>query len=374
MDTSDYKPITDLSRASTIPRRWYVDPDILTEERRKIFWKTWQAVAHQNELQRPGDYFACEVQGEPVVIVRLQDGTLSAYSNVCRHRAHPVAMGKGNRKSLQCRYHGWTYGLDGKLLAAPEFEGVQDWNKSEICLPQLRTETWGPYVFVNLDHSGPSFTDLLGDIPSEVQRQGFPVDRMHFIERREYIVDCNWKVYIDNYLEGYHIPMAHPGLFREIDYAQYRVDTFRYYSSAHAPIRPAKDGDIDARDRRYVRSESESSALYYWIFPNFMINIYPDNLQANIILPVDPGKTLTIFEWFFLGPGTGEGWESLQQSIAFSDQIQKEDIEICEQVQRGLQSQSYQQGRFSMKRENGVHHFHLLLHEFLSNSKVESGK
>jgi choline monooxygenase len=374
MDTSDYKPTKDLSRASTIPSRWYVDPEVLSAERRNIFWKTWQAVAHQKEIQRAGDYFACEVQGEPVVIVRLQDSSLRAYSNVCRHRGHPIAIGKGNRKSLQCRYHGWTYGLDGKLRAAPEFDGVTDWNKSEICLPQLRAEAFGPYVFVNLDPSAPSFAEMLGDIPLEVQREGFPVDQMHFIERRDYSIDCNWKVYVDNYLEGYHIPTAHPGLFREIDYAQYRVDTFRYYSSAHAPIRPAKEGDIEARDRRYVRNESESRALYYWIFPNFMINIYPDNLQANIILPIETGKTLTIFEWFYLGQGTGDGWESLQQSIAFSDQIQKEDIEICEQVQRGLQSQSYQQGRFSIKRENGVHHFHLLLHEFLSKSKVESGK
>jgi choline monooxygenase len=207
---------------------------------------------------------------------------------------------------------------------------------------------------------------MLGGIPNEVHREGFPVDQMQFIERREYLVSCNWKVYIDNYLERYHIPMAHPGLFRELDYAQYRVDTFRYYSSAHAPIRPAQSEENEARDRRYVRTESESRALYYWVFPNFMINIYPDNLQANIILPIDTNRTLTIFEWFFLGPGTGEGWESLQQSIAFSDQIQKEDIEICEQVQRGLQSHTYHQGRFSMKRENGVHHFHLLLHEFLN--------
>ena len=366
MDLNDYNPEKETSRASTIPGRWYVDPEILSAERSKIFWKTWQAVARQSELNRSGDYVAVEVQGEPVVITRTSDGKLRAFSNVCRHRAHPVAIGKGNRKSLQCRYHGWTYNLHGQLLAAPEFEGVENWNKSQVCLPEIVVDEWGPYVFVNLDPSAPRLLEILGDIPHEVEREGFPVERMQFVERRDYEVPCNWKVYIDNYLEGYHIPMAHPGLFREIDYAQYRVDTFRYYSSAHAPIRALKDGELEGRDRRYVRTEAESRALYYWIFPNFMINIYPDNLQANIILPLEQNKTLTIFEWFFLGSGTGEGWESLQQSIAFSDQIQKEDIEICEQVQRGLQSNSYEQGRFSAKRENGVHHFHLLLHEFLS--------
>ncbi len=366
MNLSDFTPNTDLSRASTLPSSWYTDPSILELEREKIFCSTWQPVGRIDMVVRSGDYFACDVVGEPVVVVRGMDGILRAFANVCRHRAGPVAAGRGNRKSLQCRYHGWTYTLDGRLFAQPEFEGVQDWNKTEICLPSYRVETWGPYVFVNLDHSAPGLTDVMGAIPDEVNRMGFALEKMHFLERRDYAVHCNWKVYIDNYLEGYHIPIAHPGLFRELDYEKYRIDTYRYYSSAYAPVRPLKEGEIQGRDRRYVRSEEESKALYYWIFPNFMINIYPDNLQANIILPQGHDRTLAIFEWFFIEPGTGEGWESVQQSISFSDQIQREDIELCEMVQRGLQSRTYNQGRLSVKRENGVHHFHSLVHEFLS--------
>jgi len=367
MDLSDFQSTNDLSRATTLPSRWYLDPAFLELEKQKIFWRTWQAIGRTEFAQRAGDYFTCDLLGEPLVATRSSDGILRTLSNVCRHRAGPVASGRGNRKSLQCRYHGWTYLLDGKLFAQPEFEGVNDWNKSEICLPSYQAVSWGPYVFTNLNSRAPSFTEILGKIPDEMKSQGFQIDQMNFVERREYVVQCNWKVYIDNYLEGYHIPIAHPGLFREIDYEQYRIDTFRYYSSAHAPIRPVKEGDIHARDRRYVRTEAESKALYYWIFPNFMINIYPDNLQANIILPIDQEKTLTVFEWFFRGPGTGEGWESLQQSIAFSDQIQVEDIEICENVQRGLRSRDYDRGRLSVKRENGVHHFHSLIAEFLNH-------
>jgi choline monooxygenase len=187
---------------------------------------------------------------------------------------------------------------------------------------------------------------------------------MSLIERRDYVIDCNWKVYVDNYLEGYHLPIAHPGLFRELDYDQYRVDTFRYHSSQYAPIRPVKDGEI--RDRRYIRTEEEAEALYYWIFPNVMLNIYLDNTSINIILPIDHEKTLTIFEWYFEQPGTGEGWDSMQSIIQFSDQIQQEDIEIVENVQKGLKSNAYNQGRFSAKRENGVHHFQSLVHEFLT--------
>jgi choline monooxygenase len=323
-------------------------------------------VGRTDMVARPGDYFTCEVTGEPLVVTRGADGALRAFYNVCAHRAGPVALGKGNRRSLQCRYHGWTYGLDGRLLAAPEFEGVANWQREEVCLQPVRVVEWGPFVFVNLDADAPDFMAVYGAIDAEIRRKGFDIGRMRAMERRDYDIACNWKVYVDNYLEGYHVPVAHPGLYRELDYEQYRVDTFRYYSSQYAPIRPAKDGDVQGRDRRYVRTEDEAEALYYWIFPNVMLNIYPDNMSINIILPLSHERTLTIFEWYFEEPGTGAGWESMQQTIAFSDEIQQEDIVICETVQKGLQSRAYDRGRFSVKRENGVHHFQALVHEFLT--------
>ncbi len=188
----------------------------------------------------------------------------------------------------------------------------------------------------------------MGAIPAEVARAGYDVERMRLVERREYLIECNWKVYVDNYLEGYHLPIAHPGLFRELDYDAYRVETFRYYSKQYAPIRELKEGQEIGRDRRYVRTaEGEGEALYYWLFPNTMFNIYQDNMSSNVILPIGVDRTLTIFEWYFAEPGTGPGWESMQQTIAFSDQIQQEDIVLCEQVQRGLRSRAYDTGRFS---------------------------
>lgn len=366
LDLSDFTPSNDLAYAETMPARWYTDPQFLELEKEKIFWKTWQPVGHVSSVLRPGDFFTCEVTGEPLVVTRGQDNVLRAFYNVCMHRAGPVAIGKGNRKSLQCRYHGWTYGLNGKLMNAPEFEGVQNWHKEDICLRPVQVEAWGPWVFVNLDPDAKPMQEVYGTIQEEIKGKGFDVSKMTLIERRDYLIDCNWKVYVDNYLEGYHLPIAHPGLFKELDYDQYRVDTFRYHSSQYAPIRPVGSSG-DARDRRYIREgEAESEALYYWIFPNVMLNVYLDNTSINIILPVGHDKTLTIFEWFFEQPGTGEGWESMQQIIAFSDQIQQEDIEICETVQKGLQSRAYDRGRFSVLRENGVHHFQSLVHEFLT--------
>jgi choline monooxygenase len=366
-DLSDFTPSADLATASTMPSRWYVNPDFLELEKRAIFWKTWQPVGRADMVARPGDFFTCEVVGEPLVITHGVDGILRGFYNVCAHRAGPVAAGKGNRRSLQCRYHGWTYDLKGRLLNAPEFDGVQNWRKEDVCLRPVRVEAWGPFIFVDLDDEAPSFPDIYGPIDAEIRQKGLDISRMRAMERRDYEIDCNWKVYVDNYLEGYHVPIAHPGLYRELDYEQYRVDTFRYHSSQYAPIRAAKDGEVQGRDRRYIRTEDEAEALYYWIFPNVMLNIYPDNMSINIILPLGHERTLTIFEWYFEEPGTGGGWESMQQTIAFSDEIQREDIEICETVQRGLHSRAYERGRFSVKRENGVAHFQALVHEFLTD-------
>ncbi len=368
-DTANMPPCGQppLARASTLPSRLYLDPDILEREKETIFGRTWQLVARGDELARVGDFVPATIIDEPIVITRGLDGKLRGFYNVCRHRAGQVALSRGNRKSLQCRYHGWTYGLDGCLRAAPEMEATEDFRKEDLGLLPIRVEAWGPFVFANLDAEAPTLAEVMGVIATEVVEAGYDVSQMRLIERRDYVIECNWKVYVDNYLEGYHLPIAHPGLFKELDYDAYRVETFRYYSKQHAPIRDLKPGEELGRDRRYMRSaEGEDDALYYWLFPNTMFNIYQDNMSSNVILPLAHDRTLTIFEWFFAEPGSGAGWESMQQTIAFSDEIQQEDIVLCEQVQRGLRSRAYDTGRFSAKRENGVYHFQSLVDEFLS--------
>jgi choline monooxygenase len=358
-----------LSRASTLPSRYYLDPQLLAVEKERVFGSTWQLVARADELSRVGDFVPVTVVDEPIVITHGLDGELKAFFNVCRHRAGQVALSRGNRKSLQCRYHGWTYGLDGSLRACPEMEETEEFRKEDFGLVPVQVDRWGPFVFVNLsrDASAPSLAEVMGEIPAEVAAAGYDVDRMRLVERRDYVIECNWKVYVDNYLEGYHLPIAHPQLFKELDYDAYRVEEFRYYSKQHAPIRELRPGEELGVDRRYLRQPgAEESALYYWLFPNTMFNIYQDNMSSNVILPLGVDRTLTIFEWYFADPGTGAGWESMQQTIAFSDEIQQEDIVICEQVQRGLRSRAYDTGRFSARRENGVYHFQNLVREFLA--------
>jgi phenylpropionate dioxygenase-like ring-hydroxylating dioxygenase large terminal subunit len=359
--------------AFTLASKFYTDPHILEIEKSRIFLRTWQLVGtlshacgESNGVKRtiadPESYFTAEVAGEPVLIVRDRQGTLRAFSNVCRHRAGPIALGSGCKNVLRCQYHGWTYTLDGRLIGTPDTDGVEFFDRSTMGMVPLRVEVWERFIFVNFDAQAEPLSAYLGKIPE--QARGFEFAGLQFAERRDYVINCNWKVYVDNYLEGYHIPIAHPGLMREIDYAQYRTDTYRYYSQQFAPIRAMKKEDN--AERAYAPGVGLQEAIYFWVFPNLMLNIYPDNISTNLIVPLGHDKTLTIFEWFFHDISCPKVQDRMQKAIAFSDEVQQEDIGLCENVQRGLQSSTYNRGRYSVKRENGVHHFHMLLGEFLA--------
>ena len=357
--------------AWTLPSRLYTDPAVLDLEKEKIFNRTWQmagttqqpcglAEGTRRTLADAGCYFTADIAGEPVVVVRDAAGVLRAFSNVCRHRAGPIAEGSGCRTNFRCAYHGWTYTLDGRLIGTPDVEGMEFFDRSTMGLVALGLEVWNHFLFVNLDRQAPPLAAFLEDIPA--QTRGFAVDEFEFAERRDYEIACNWKVYVDNYLEGYHIPIAHPSLMEEIDYSQYRVVTRRYSSQQIAPVRPKAPGD---NGRRVYGDSGPADALYFWVFPNLMLNLYPDNLQVNRIIPLSHEKTLTIFEWYCREPHSPAARAHMERVIPFSQQVQEEDIHLCEAVQRGLRSSTYDRGRYSVKRENGVHHFHSLLVEFL---------
>jgi len=366
--------------AHTLASRFYIDPAILEIEKDKIFRRTWQLVGTldhscgeingvKKTISDPETFFTTDVAGEPLLVVRDKAGILRAFSNVCRHRAGPIALGSGCKNVMRCQYHGWTYTLDGQLIGTPDVEGVEFFDRSTMGMFPVRLETWEKFIFVNFDQHTEPLSSILGKIPEQVH--GFQFEGLQFAGRRDYIINCNWKVYVDNYLEGYHIPIAHPGLMREIDYAHYRTDTYRHYSQQFAPIRALKEEDTTLRF--YAPGAGLQQALYFWIFPNLMLNIYPDNISTNVIVPLSTDKTLTIFEWFFHDVDQSKTREQIDKAIAFSDEVQLEDILLCENVQRGLYSSTYDRGRYSVRRENGVHHFHMLLSEFLGK-EASSGK
>jgi len=283
-----------IARAFTLPASVYFSPEVFEAEKARLFASTWQVVGHVRQAASPGDYFTFDLVGEPLLIARGDDGVLRCFYNVCRHRAGNPASGCGNRKLFRCGYHGWTYGLDGALLVTPEFEGVEGFNPRDFGLCPVRVDEWFNFIFVNLDPQARPLLECLGELPAQTQK--FDFTSMKFSERRTYEMNCNWKTYIDNYLEGYHVPSVHPSLNREISYNAYTVESFPHFVRQWTPVRGAQSGD--ASPRRYQHAGTDLTADYFWIFPNWMLNCYPDNVSLNIILPLGPERTLAIFEWY----------------------------------------------------------------------------
>jgi choline monooxygenase len=358
--TNSFDVDADIARAWTLPAQLYTDPAVFTGEKEKIFARTWQVVGHASQLQSPGDYFTTELAGEPLLFVRGADGRLRGFYNVCRHRAGPPAEGCGSRKLFRCGYHGWTYDLDGSLLSATEIEGVEGFRAQDFALTPVRTEEWFGFIFANLQPDASALRESLGELPTQAEKFSFA--GMKLFERRTYDMKCNWKTYVDNYLEGYHLPSVHPGLNRELDYNAYVVEPhasrsperFSGYVRQFSPIRGAQPGD--ATPRRYQTASEDLTTDYFWIFPNWMLNCYPDNISLNIVVPVEAERSLAIFEWYL--PEKDHASPVAKASVEFSEQIQIEDVGICETVQKNLRSRSYSRGRYSVKQEKGVHAFH----------------
>ena len=349
----------EVARAWTLPAKVYTDSDVFADEKEKIFARSWQVVGHKDQVANPGDYFTPELVGEPLLIVRGNDGNLRGFYNVCRHRAGPPAEGCGSRKIFRCGYHGWTYGLDGGLISATEIEGVEDFRPEDFALKPVKTEEWFNLIFVNLNPAAAPLRESLGELPR--QAANFDFAGMKLFERRTYEMKCNWKTYVDNYLEGYHLPSVHPGLNRELDFNAYVVEPYATHVRQFSPIRGAQPGDTTPR--RYWEASEDLTTDYFWIFSNWMLNCYPDNISLNIVLPLEVERSLAIFEWYL--PEKDHASPAAKASVEFSDQIQIEDVGICEKVQKNLRSRSYSRGRFSVKQEKGIQAFHRMYAEWM---------
>jgi choline monooxygenase len=353
----------DVARAWTLPAHLYTDAAVFEAEKKRIFARSWQVVGHRDRAANVGDYFTTELVGEPLLVVRGADGKLRAFYNICRHRAGPAAEGCGNRKLFRCGYHGWTYDLNGALISATEIQGVEDFRAEDFALAPVRVEEWFNFIFVNLDDTASPLRESLGELPAQAEK--FPFAGMKLFERRTYDMACNWKTYVDNYLEGYHLPSVHPGLNRELDYNAYAVEPYARHVRQFSPIRGAQQGDV--APRRYQEARENLTTDYFWMFPNWMLNCYPDNISLNIVLPVSPERSLAIFEWYL--PESELDSAAAKASVEFSEQIQMEDGAICERVQKNLRSRSYSRGRFSVKQEKGVHAFHRMYAEGMKCSR-----
>jgi choline monooxygenase len=350
-----FNPTLPLAKAHTIPCSWYFDPEIYAAESRALFGQGWVVAGRAAQVAEPGSFVTADIAGEPILVVRDDEGVLRAFHNVCRHRAAQVInQPEGRATRLRCRYHGWTYDLAGRLRGTPEFDGVADFCREEQGLPALAVDSWGPLVFVN---GGPApvqkLTEFLKPLPERTA--GVGLERLRFVGRKEYQLECNWKVFVDNYLDGgYHVNTVHPGLAGALDYAHYRTEVFTSSSVQISPLKKSEDETVGL-----VRTGD--NAYYWWIFPNLMINLYQGVMDTNLVLPLGTDRCRVLFDFYFAETEGPEARRFNEQSMAVADQVQHEDVGVCEEVQRGLKSRSFHSGRFSVRREAGGYHFHQLL-------------
>jgi choline monooxygenase len=351
---ASYNDKAALPDASTIPAPWYVDARIAELEAQTVFSKTWQMVGRAEQVEKAGQFVTSSIAGEPVVVVRGNDGVLRGFYNVCRHHAAAVVTEPcGQASILHCPYHGWNYGLDGSLKGMPEFDGVKNFQRQQNGLVPVKAETWEKFVFVNLDAQAVPLNNFLGGLVNRVAPLG--VNKLYYFDSRTYDIHCNWKVFVDNYLDGgYHVPHLHKGLSSVLDYKEYTIENEDRYCLQSSPMVAGKEDAATSSTRQGDR------AWYFWQYPNLMINCYEGYMDTNLVLPLDVDHCRVIFDFYF-GDVSEVRREYNEQSVAVGARVQDEDLGICEAVQRGLKSRAYGAGRLSVRREAGEHLFHRLL-------------
>ncbi|MGC2722748.1 MAG: aromatic ring-hydroxylating dioxygenase subunit alpha [Candidatus Acidiferrales bacterium] len=361
---ASYNAAAPLPDAHTIPASWYTDPRVAQLELQNVFSRAWQVVGRTAQVEKPGQYVTASVAGEPVVAVRGSDGTLRAFFNVCRHHAMTVMNEPcGHTQHMRCPYHGWTYNLEGALRGMTEFEGVCNFDRAQNGLLPIRVETWENFVFVNLDMHAGSLQEFLGALVGLAKPLGF--GGLQFVERRSYTLNCNWKVYVDNFLDGgYHVPHMHKGLNSVLDYTNYTIENVNRCCVQSSPVAVDKSSEASAAATR-----KGDRAYYFWQYPNFMLNWYEGYLDTNLVLPLGVDRCEVIFDFYF-GDTSESQMPYIRESMGVSERVQQEDIVICDGVQRGLSSRAYQAGRLSVRREAGEHLFHRLLAADLQDTRT----
>lgn len=363
----------DIARASTLPGPFYTDPRVHEAVVERAFAGSWQWVGDAGHLRAPGHVAPVTLLpgslDEPLVLARGDDDTLRCLSNVCTHRGALVVEGEGHVRHLRCRYHGRRFGLDGCLLHMPEFEGVEGFPSADDDLPRLPLESWGPLLFATLDRnaapripwSTPEGTGWIDPVRARTEFLPWEAFRFDPSTSRDYLLEANWALYVDNYLEEFHIPYIHGGsLSGALDYEAYRTERFAWGNLQLGVARG--DDPVFDLPADHPEAGERVAAFYFWLFPNLMLNVYPWGLSLNVVEPLGPTRTRVRFRSYLWRP-------ELRAAGAGSalHRVEMEDEEIVESVQQGVRSRLYRAGRFSPRREVGTHHFHELLARVLSD-------
>ncbi len=364
-ENPQYRIDPDIASAHTLPGEFYENELVFAKMREEIFPASWQLVADESVVKIPGQVYPFDfVENfveEPLLLTRDFNDELHCVSNVCTHRGTLVAEHAGSMKHLRCRYHGRRFELDGTFRSMPECEDLCNFPSPSDDLPKVEFARFHQFLFASLSPAF-SFEQLVSEMERRVSFLPIEEAKLDSTRSREYLVNAHWALYCDNYLEGFHIPYVHPGLNEEIDYSGYRTELFPF-SNVQVGIAKGGDGfDLPKSSPDYGQN---IAAYYFWLFPNLMFNFYPWGISVNIVKPVHPKKTRVSFLAYVWDESKLEDGAGAEL-----DKVEREDEEIVESVQRGVSSRLYKRGRFSAKREQGVHHFHSLLAQFVSRETL----
>ena len=306
----------------TLPWEWYVSPETLRLEQVRILAGAWWYAGPGAWVAEAGDQLPCRAGDAPIVVVRDSGGALRAFLNVCRHRGAEVVAERGRRETLQCPYHAWTYALDGRLRTAPRSEREDGFDLERLSLVPASVDAWGPFVFVNADADPPPLTDVLGPVPALLERGGVDVEALVYRERCDYALAANWKIAVENYLECYHCPTAHPGFSKLVDVS---------------PDAYVLEPDESRWSQYGLARDGSGTCQFHLVWPSLKINVYPGvaNLSLGSIWPVGPERSEGFLDYFF---GADVPDEQAAELIAFDDQVGSEDAALVESVQRGVRS------------------------------------
>ena len=360
--------------AKALPQRYFISPDVFAEEQEKIFSRQWVLVGHQSRIAHAGDYFVSKVANESLIVIRDKRGEIRGFYNVCRHRGSRLIENTNGQLSgaIQCPYHAWTYGLDGRLLGAPHMDDVPGFNKGDYPLHAVNVALWEGFIFVNLANSG-ALTSVLS------QREGRKQDGFVSLEdwfaplngkfshwnmsilqpakRIEYDVRANWKLMFENYSECYHCPGVHPQLQKISPYDSAENDLtegpflggFMRIAKGRSLTMSGNACALGIADKEEEGEEAKHRVFYYSIFPNMLLSLHPEYVMVHQLWPQSPERTLIVCDWLFHPDAFSRKDFRPEDAIEFWDMTNKQDWHVCELSQQGISSRAYQPGPYSSR-------------------------
>lgn len=337
--------------ATTLPQRYFISPEVFAEEQAAIFSAQWVLVGHQSQIGQPGDYFVQEVAGESLIIARDREGTIRGFYNVCRHRGTRLCEDQsGHSSTIQCPYHAWTYGLDGRLIGVPHMENVPGFDKADYSLHTVNLGVWEGFIFVNLADDPMPLEKWFAPLAGKFSQWNMP--RLRSARRIEYDVRANWKLMFENYSECYHCPGVHPMLSKVSPYDSAENDlTEGPFLGGFMKVNKGKSLTMSGNACALSVGDGDDlhHVFYYSIFPNMLLSMHPEYVMVHQLWPQSPERTLILCDWFFHPDAAGatDPVYNPDDAIEFWDMTNKQDWHVCELSQLGIASRAYQPGPYS---------------------------